>query len=149
MPGSAMQDKRSDAAARKSAAGEEGRRGKELLCLSRADAANFFEAVAQALLESLGGGVVIDVSLERGRQAGHGCDFFGSVVGILIPFAIADIFHQAGDGVADVQGDRLGGRGAKIAEDVAIGGIDRIGFRSEREIDGGLSEGEMAFGSAE
>ena len=67
---------------------------------------------------------------------------------VFIAFAVADVFHESGNGVAEVQGNGIGFGFLHVVDDFAIGSVNGIGLWSECEIDGGLGEGEMAFGSA-
>jgi len=111
--------------------------------------ADFVEAKAEALLEALVGGFVVGAAGKIVREAGHVGDFVFGVVGVLVVFAIADVFHEAGDGVAEMEGDGIGFGFVDVFEDVAVGNVDGVGFGREGEVDGGLGEGEMALGSAE
>jgi len=70
-------------------------------------------------------------------------------VRVFVAFAVTDIFHESGDGVAKVERDGIGFGFVDIVEDLAIGGVDSVGFWSEGKIDDGLREGQVAFGRAE
>ena len=67
----------------------------------------------------------------------------------LIALAVANVFHEASDGVAEVEGNRVGLSFLDVFEDGAVAGVERVGFGRERKIDGGLREREIAFGRAE
>jgi len=110
---------------------------------------DFFEAKAEPLLEALVCGMVVGAAGEIVGEAGHVGDFIIEIVGVFVALAVADIFHEAGDGVADVERHRLGFGFVNVVDDLAVGGINGVGFWREREIDGGLGEGEMAFGRAQ
>ena len=116
---------------------------------ARFDFANFVEALAEALFEALVSGLIVSAAGEIVGEAGHVGDFIIEVVGIFVALAVADVFHEAGYGVANVEGHGLGFGLVNIVDDLSVGSVDGIGFWREREIDGGLGEGEMAFGRAE
>ena len=82
-------------------------------------------------------------------EAGHVGELVVEIVGVFVAFAIADVFHESGDGVAKVERNGIGLGFADIVEDLAVGGVDGIRFGREGEIDHGLREGQVAFGSAE
>ena len=82
-------------------------------------------------------------------QALHVGDFVFGVVGVLIVLAVAQAFHQAGGGVAQVQRDGLGGGLLHVLLNRSVGGVKRVRFRRDRKIDDGLREGEIAFGHAD
>src|SRR5260370_26049356 len=102
---------------------------------------NFVEALAEALLEALVGGLVVSAAGEIVREAGHVCDFIIEIVGVFVALAVTDIFHEASDGVADVERHWLVFGFVNVIDDFAVGGVNRVGLRREREIHGGLSEG--------
>src|SRR5208282_549230 len=101
---------------------------------------------AKALFEALIGGLVVSAAGEIVGEAGHVRELFVEIVGVFVAFAVADIFHEAGDGVAEMQGHGIGFGFVYIIDDFAIGSVNGIGFWRERQIDGGLGEGEIAFG---
>src|SRR5256885_17101529 len=68
---------------------------------------------------------------------------------VLVAFAVADVLHEASDGVAEAEGDGIGFGFADVFDDGAIASVESIGFRRERKIDSSLREGEMAFGGTE
>src|SRR5216684_159719 len=111
--------------------------------------ANFVEAGAETLLKALVGGLVVGAAGEVVGEAGHVGDFIIEIVGVFVALAVADVFHETGDGVADVERHRFSLGFVNVIDDFAVGSVDGIGFWREREIDDGLGEGEMAFGRAE
>src|SRR5258708_36576611 len=111
--------------------------------------ANFVEALAEALLEALVGGLVVGAAGEIVGEAGHVGNFIIEIVGVFVAFAVADILHEAGDGIADVERHRFGFGFVNVIDDFAVGSVNGIGFWRERQIDGGLGDGEMSFGGAE
>src|SRR5713101_9639259 len=70
-----------------------------LLCICGPYLTDFVEALAEALLETLVGGLVIRAAGEIVGEALHVRDFLVVIVGVLVAFAVADVFHEAGDGV--------------------------------------------------
>ena len=70
-------------------------------------------------------------------------------MGVFVAVAVADIFHEASDGVAELKRNGVGFGLVDIFQNGTVPGIERVGFWRERKIDGGLREGEMAFGRAE
>src|SRR5258708_36996180 len=70
--------------------------------------ADFVEALAEALLETLVGGLVVSAAGEIVGEAGHVGDFIIEIVGGFVALTIANIFHQAGDGIADVDSHWFG-----------------------------------------
>ena len=106
-------------------------------------------AEAEALFEALVGGLVVGAAGEIVGEAGHVGNFFFEIVGVFVAFAVANIFHEAGDGVAEMERDGIGFGFVHVFEDFAVGGVNGIGFWRERKIDGGLREREIAFGGAE
>src|SRR6266852_6851225 len=120
-----------------------------LLCICGPYFADFVEALAEALLEALVGGLVVGAAGEIVGEALHVGDFLFVVVGVLVVFAVADVFHQAGGRVAQVQRDGIGFGLLHVIEDFAIAGVQRVGFGRERKIHGGLRERQVAFGRAE
>ena len=93
--------------------------------------------------------MVVDAIAQAVREALHVGDFVFDVMGILVAFAIAKAFHQAGGGVADVQRNGFGGGLFYILLDGCVGGIEGVGFGGGAEIDDGLRQGEIAFGHAD
>ncbi len=79
----------------------------------------------------------------------HIGDLVVGVVGVLIVPAIAEAFHQASGGIAQVQRDGLGGGLLDVLLNRAVGGVKRVGLRRDRKIDDRLREGEIAFGHAD
>ena len=71
------------------------------------------------------------------------------VVGVLIVLAVAEAFHQAGGGVAQVERDGLGSGLLYILENRAVGGVKRVRFWRDRQIHDRLREGQIAFGHAD
>ncbi len=110
---------------------------------------DFVEALAEALLEALVGGPVVRAAGEIVGEARHVGNFFLEIVRVFVAFAVADIFHEAGDRVAKMERDGIGFGFVDVIDNSAIGSVDGIGLGREREIYGGLCEGQMAFGRAE
>ncbi len=79
----------------------------------------------------------------------HGRCFAFDVVGVLVVLAVVELFHELGGGIAQVEGDGFGGVGFDVGADLAVGGVDGVGFGCEGEVDDGLGEGEFPFGGAE
>jgi len=111
---------------------------------------NFVETLAEALLEALVGRLVVGAAGEIVREAGHVGDFIIETVGVFVALAVADIFHQAGDGRCGMwRGTGSASVLVHVVDDLAVGSVNGIGFWREREVDSGLGEGQMAFGRAE
>ena len=68
------------------------------------------------------------------------------IMGIQIPFAITQLFHETGRSVTDVKryGKRTGPADGFF--DSAITGVKGIAFGSSCQIDGGLGQGQFTFG---
>ena len=81
-------------------------------------------------------------------EAGHIGELVVEIVRVLVAFAIANVFHQAGDSIAEVKGNGIGFGFVDIFENLAVGGVHGVGFGGEGKIDQGLCEGEVAFGCA-
>src|SRR5260370_23382524 len=94
---------------------------------------NFVEALAEALLEALVGGLVVGAVGAIVGEAGHVGDFIIEVVGVFVALAGADVFHETGDGVADVERHRFGFGFLNVVDDLAVGSVNGIGFWRERE----------------
>src|SRR5580692_6631665 len=94
--------------------------------------ANFVKASAKALFEALVGGLVVRAAGKIVGKAGHVCHFFFEIVGVFVAFAVANVFHKAGDGVAEVQGNGVGFGFVHVIEDIAIGSVNGIGLWRER-----------------
>ena len=71
------------------------------------------------------------------------------VVGVLIAPSVAEVLHEAGRRVADVERHRLGGALADVLLGLAERRVDRVRLRRHREVERGLGEGQLAFGRAE
>ena len=110
---------------------------------------DLFHPVADPFFYAFICGAVVDTVAEIFRKALHIGDLAFYVVGVLIAFAVVQIFHQSGRGVAQMQGNGFGSGLFDIALDVAISGVQRVGFRCYRKIDDGLRECEIAFGHAD
>src|SRR6267143_3399415 len=89
---------------------------------------NFVEASAEALFEALVGGLVVGAAGEIVGEAGHVGDFIIEIVGVFVALAVADIFHEASDGVADVERNRFSLGFVNVVDDLAVGGVDGVGF---------------------
>ena len=109
------------------------------------DAPDFVEPLPDARLKSLIGGMVVNAIGEAFRQAGHVRNFFFRIMRVLIAFSVADVLHQAGDCVAQVQRHRLSHCSLQILLNVAIRCINCIRFWRERQIHSGLRQREVAF----
>ena len=94
-------------------------------------------------------GVVVAAGGERGWEAGHVGDAVFQVVGVLVVLAVVELAHEGGGGVAEVEGDGLGGGGFDVGEDGSVGFVDGVRFGGEGEPGDGLGEGEVAFGVTE
>ncbi len=110
---------------------------------------NFSKAKAEALLEALVGGLVVGAAGEIVREASHIRNFIIEIVGVLVAVAVADISHESGDSVAEMERDGIGFGFANVFENRAVAGIERVGFWCKRKIDGGLREGQVTFRRAE
>ena len=110
---------------------------------------DFFQALANPLFHPFIGRVVVHAVAQAVGQALHVGDLLFGVVGVLIVLAVAEAFHQAGGGVAQVQRDGFGGGLLDILQNRAVGGVKRVRFGRDRKIDDGLREGEIAFGHAD
>src|SRR5712692_1008926 len=120
-----------------------------LLCICGPYFADFVEALAEALLEALVGGLVVGAAGEIVGEALHVGDFVFVVVGVLIAFPVANMFHQACGRVAQVQRDGISFGFVYVFEDFAVSGVQRVGFWRERKVHGGLRERQVAFGRTE
>src|SRR5712691_4633433 len=120
-----------------------------LPCIRGSYLTDFIKALAEALLEALVGGVVVGAAGEVVGQALHVGDFVLGVVGVLVAFTVAKMFHQACGRVAQVQRDGIGFGFLHIFEDFAVSGKQRVGFWRERKIHGGVCQRQVAFGRAE
>ena len=104
------------------------------------DAGDLFHALGElAFAAFLGGGVVAAV-FEVVGEALHV---------VLVVLAVVEGLHELGGGVAEVEGDGLGGGVCGGRPGGGVGGVDGVGFGGEGEVDGGLGEGEVAFRVAE
>src|SRR5579885_1393594 len=61
----------------------------------------------EAFLEPLVRGVVVAAVFEAIRQALHLGQLFRGVMGVLIAFAVTLVGHKAGDGIAQMERDRI------------------------------------------
>src|ERR1700757_1048854 len=113
------------------------------------DFANFVHSGAQTGFKTLVSRFVVGAQGKVVWEAGHVGDFVVEIMGVFVGLSVADIFHEAGDGVAEMERDGIGFGFVDVLEDFAVGGVGGVGFWSERKVDGGLGEGEIAFGSAE
>src|SRR5258707_11170028 len=68
-----------------------------LPCIRGSYFTDFVEALAEALLEALVGGLVVGAAGEIVGEALHVGDFLFVVVGVVVAFFVADLFHHAGD----------------------------------------------------
>ncbi len=59
-------------------------------------------------------------------EAGHVGDFVGVVVGVLVAGTVADVFHEAGDRVAEMKRNGIGFSFVDVFEDVAVGDVDGV-----------------------
>src|SRR5713101_690320 len=82
-------------------------------------------------------------------EALHVGDFFFCVVGVLVAFAVAKMFHQACGRVAQVQRDGISFGFVYVFEDFAVCGVQRVGFWRERKVHGGLLLFLVAMGTTE
>src|SRR5271157_3919655 len=100
-------------------------------CCTRFYLANFVQASAKTLLEALIGGLVVGAVGEIVGEAGHVGYFFVEIVSVFVAFAVADIFHETGDGVAKMEGHGIGFGFVYVVKDLAIGSVNGIGFWRE------------------
>src|SRR5580658_5730408 len=103
----------------------------EISCRTRFYLANFFQASAKALFEALVGGLVVGAVGEVVGEAGHVGELVFVVMGVFVALAVADIFHEAGDGVADMQRDGIGFGFVHVVDDFAVSSVDGIGLWRE------------------
>src|SRR5258708_23539664 len=109
-----------------------------LACICGSYFTDFVEALAETLLEALVGGLVVGAAGEVVGEALHVGDFVFGVVGVLVAFAVADMLHQAGDRVAQMQRDGVGFGFVHVVEDFAVSGVQCVGFGRKGKVHGGL-----------
>src|SRR5882672_5371829 len=90
------------------------------------DFANFVHSGAQTSLKTLVSRFVVCARGKVVWEAGHVGDFVFEIMGVFVALRVADIFHEAGDGVAKMERDGIGFGLVHVFEDVAIGGIERV-----------------------
>src|SRR5882724_11125566 len=110
---------------------------------------DFFQALNNSLLHSLAGGMVIGAITQAIGKRLHGGDFAFYVVGVLIVLAVAKAFHQARGSVAKMQRDRFGRGALDVFLNSTVGGIKRIRFWRDAQIDNCLRQREITFGHAD
>ena len=103
----------------------------------------------QRRFEAHAGGLIIFPPQEGIGEALHGGQLFFRIVGILVPFAIAQIFHEFCDSVSYIQGHRFSQMFRCIPFGRFIGHIGRIGFRGKTHIDDCFRKICAAFGHAD
>ncbi len=87
---------------------------------------NLVEANAEALFEALVSGLVVGAAGEIVGEAGHVSDFIIEIVGVFVALAVADVFHEAGDGVAEMEGHGIGFGFLDVFEDGAVAGVKSV-----------------------
>ena len=71
------------------------------------------------------------------------------VVGVVVTFAVAEAAHEAGDGVAQVQGDGVVAGGFDVGTGAGVGGADAVALGREGEVEGAFGEGVEALRHAD
>ena len=90
--------------------------------------ADFVKALPQARFKALAGGLVVDATGEIVGEASHVGDFIIEIVGVFVAFAVANVFHEPCDGIADVERYRFGLGFVNIIDDLAVGSVNGVGF---------------------
>ena len=80
------------------------------------------------MLEALVGGLVVGAAGEIVREAGHVGHSIIEIVSVFVALPVADVFHEAGDGVADVERHRFGLGFVNVIDDLAVGSVNGVGF---------------------
>jgi hypothetical protein len=91
-------------------------------------------------------GLVECGSIQGVRQISLGCDRIGPVVIVTISSPVAEILHQVGWGVPNVQGNGLGGRVPRSAGRGNEGPVDAIRLRRDGQIKARFGQSQFAFG---
>ena len=89
------------------------------------------------------------VAAQGFREALHAGDGVVEFVGVLVAAAVADVRHQAGDGIAEVQRDGFGNGGFHVLLDGVGSSVDGVGLGGGGEVNSELGEGQIALGLAE
>ena len=82
-------------------------------------------------------------------EALHGGEFVFIVVGVLITFAVADIFHERCGGIADDKRHGFGQVFQCIFSGSEVGGFHSVGFRRQGHINYRFGEMDVAFRHAD
>src|ERR1035437_6745904 len=106
------------------------------------DPFDFCQAFANPLFHSFIRRTIVHAVAETVGQALHVGDLIFGVVGVLIVLAVAEAFHQAGRGVAQVERDGLGSGLFYILLNRAVGGVKRVRFWRDRQIHDRLRESQ-------
>ena len=86
------------------------------------------------MLEALIGGVIVGTAGEIVGETGHVSDFVFEIVGVFVSLAVAEMLHEAGGGVAQMERDRISLGFVDVVEDFAVSGVDGVGFGCERKV---------------
>jgi len=70
--------------------------------------ANLVQTQTQSLFESLVCRLVVCAAGKVVWEASHVGELVVKIVGVFVAFAIADVFHESGDGVAEVERNGIG-----------------------------------------
>src|SRR5579883_3533645 len=97
---------------------------------------NFLEPLGDLLLGSARGRMIELGAAEIAGQALHGIEGVLELMGVLVSFAVAPLFHGAGGRVAKLHGHRFGGVLLRALDRGVQGAIRRVGFGRDSEIDG-------------
>src|SRR6202035_2442791 len=106
---------------------------------------NVFQTLANAMLEALVGRLVVGAPGEVVRQAPHVRNFLVEIVRVFVALTVADIFHQAGNRVAQVERNWVGLGFVNVFHNLAVGSVEGVGLGRERKIYGSLGQRKIAF----
>ena len=83
------------------------------------------------MLEALVCGLVPGAAGEILGQARHVGDLFFEIVGVFVAGAVADVFHEIGGCVAEMERNRTGFSFVNVFEDIAVSSVNGVGFWGE------------------
>ena len=106
---------------------------------------DFFQSLGEKFLAAFGGRLIPGASREAGREAIHVGDAILHVVCVLVALAVSDGLHQNRGSVAKMERNGLGTSGFDVGENLAISGVERVGFGRKGEIHSGFGEGQIAI----